>query len=644
MKSYIIYIIEAFLCSGLFLVLYRWLIVRKPNYGFCRKYLIVTMLLSAVIPMLNVPLYPQQTIYLKVPIMTMAIVQPTENQATETKTVDAAAAKSATAAPMAESRFTTEEIWLYSIAAIYIAVLAISIALILKGLLSVARLKRKAEITATPRYQLAVSDKVETPFSFWRTIFIRPDHSDLERSQILSHEASHVAHRHSIEKLAMAVLRSLFWFNPFVWIAERRLEEVQEWQADRDALADGYTLESYRLTIIKQLFGCNPELTSGATNSLTKIRFMKMKQKDYQGSKFLQTAATVVLSSALFLSFGCGQSAKARVDKETLNVFFIYDADSTKKVKEFRQLFTDDSTTFEIYRNTVDDSPTEARPSGLIAASGVKVVKSPDAKELDWMDEKSPIYIDGKKSTLADFKALKPNDYKNIYYCKDMLVYVAKDESLIYRLIYKQHNTVTIDNGFSYGDLVSTCGYVMEPNLFIYHTHQYSVAAPNAKFAVDGKFVSYETFRQQYIDANIRNNESGILVYKAFEAEKRFGEVCEVVEFRTSGFVHISYFQNNEVPIASEIKGTPASGLRINYARKTSDYKEIAATIAKAKAANKQKGLSTIVDIDGYISDSVYNELLVKCIDTGDADITLVYNSVDHPATVKEEFGLDDDD
>lgn len=646
MKPFIIYIVEFFLCSGLFMLLYRLLIVRKPNYGLCRKYLIITMLLSAIIPALNVPLYPGQT-FIQTVSAPVINAEPIERQdVAEVTTVSETVEEKVVAkAEALTPQLTLNEKFMYAGIAIYLLVALILLALIVRGILLVSKLKRQADVTLKPEYHLAVSDKVETPFSFWRTIFIRTDHDETERRQIISHEASHVAHRHSIEKLLMTVLRSVFWFNPFVWKAEQRLEEVQEWQADRDALSNGYNVESYRLTIIKQLFGCNPELTSGATNSLTKIRFMKMKQKDFQGSKFLQTAAACVLTLSLFLSFGCGQSTKAQTDDDSVmrefdkHIFFTIDKSSiTDSVTMLMAMGSDDGTkSYEIYKNA---RPTETNPACLIASNGVETVESISAEELLWVNEETSIYIKSKRSTLADLKALKSYEYKKIYYSEEYkFVYVEDDKNSPIKFGYQ----VTIDNGIMYGDLVSVCGYRADTNLFFYSTHLWNVAAPTAAFAIDGKYVSYAEFKQQIESKGVKN-DCGLLVYKAGEGAKRFGDFREVVEFRTSGFVHISYFQNNEVPIASEIKGTPASGLRINYARKTSDYKEIAATIAKAKAANKQKGLSTIVDIDGYISDSVYNELLVKCIDTGDADITLVYNSVDHPATVKEEFGLDDDD
>jgi beta-lactamase regulating signal transducer with metallopeptidase domain len=628
MKSYIIYIIEAFLCSGLFLVLYRWLIVKKPNYGFCRKYLVVTMLLSVVIPMLNVPLYPQQTIYLEVPIMTTAITEPTEPQEAATEFVPTVVAERTTAEPVVtESRLTAEEIWFYSIAAIYLIVLAMSIAFIIKELLSAARLKRRSEITPTPHYQLAVSNLIETPFSFWRTVFIRSDHNDLERSQILSHEASHVAHRHSIEKLFMAVLRSIFWFNPFVWIAERRLEEVQEWQADSDALADGYSVDSYRLTIIKQLFGCNPELTSGAANSLTKIRFMKMKQKDYQGSKFMQTAATVVLSSALFLSFGCGPSDSRIANNDlfdhpanrvifTVDRFFddAEDMGNRHYISSLKDKFGQIAIGIETFENYKTNSSTEPYPTVTVAVNHIETAKSPTDWKLRWVKESTNIFVDGKKSNHNDLTSLKSGDYEKIYFHNDAddkfdFVYIEKTKFKV--AIYNY--TVIIDNldensTHKIPDLILPGGVGFHDDVFIYQTHGFNAAAPLAKFAIDGKLVDYATFRQQM------NRVADVIIYRNMEAEDRFGKDSkEVVELRTENDVFIRY-ENKNGSISPCLNMKPA------------DYEQISAAIKQRKIANKQKGIETLVTlyVDSFVPDETYKDLVANCIDTSDNELIYI--------------------
>ena len=53
------YIIEVIICSGLFLVAYRWLLARKVSFGLCRTFIIASMLLAVAIPAMNVPLFPE---------------------------------------------------------------------------------------------------------------------------------------------------------------------------------------------------------------------------------------------------------------------------------------------------------------------------------------------------------------------------------------------------------------------------------------------------------------------------------------------------------------------------------------------------------------------------------------------------------
>lgn len=51
------YIIEVIICSGLFLVVYRWLLAKKVSFRLCRIYLLATMLLSVTIPVMEVTMF-----------------------------------------------------------------------------------------------------------------------------------------------------------------------------------------------------------------------------------------------------------------------------------------------------------------------------------------------------------------------------------------------------------------------------------------------------------------------------------------------------------------------------------------------------------------------------------------------------------
>ena len=56
------YIIETIICSGLFLVAYRWILAKKVSFSLCRAFIVMSMLLAVVIPAMNVPLFPEKAL------------------------------------------------------------------------------------------------------------------------------------------------------------------------------------------------------------------------------------------------------------------------------------------------------------------------------------------------------------------------------------------------------------------------------------------------------------------------------------------------------------------------------------------------------------------------------------------------------
>ncbi|CCY37797.1 antirepressor regulating drug resistance predicted signal transduction N-terminal membrane component [Alistipes sp. CAG:831] len=292
------YIIEVLISSGLFLALYRWLLAGKVRFRICRAYIVGAMLLAAVIPLLDVPMYSPPPVPAAVE---RALVLVPEAMPESGIVPGEGAADEIPAAPAA-----TEAIVLKILAAAYILISASSIALIVFNTIKIRRLRREAHLTRIEDWTLAESEKIQTPFSFLRTVYMGFNYSSSERRMILSHEASHVRHRHSYERLALSVLRSILWFNPFLWIAEKDLREVQEWEADRDVLKEGNDLTLYRTAIFKQLFGYNPEISSGLNHSLTKKRFIMMTKTRPGRYATLRLAAALPLITATFLAFGCG--------------------------------------------------------------------------------------------------------------------------------------------------------------------------------------------------------------------------------------------------------------------------------------------------------------------------------------------------
>ena len=304
--SVISFIVESLICSGLFLVLYRWMLAKKVGFRICRAYLIVTMVLSVTIPIMDVPLYPSENV---VRLSEWTVFSFDDFGAVPADLEEAVAVNHNSEAikPESSAQITGKSIDLKLILTIlYTLVGAISLALLAYNTARIYRLRSKSKLTYEEDYTLAEHEDIKTPFSFIRTIFMGFNYEPQERRQILTHEASHVRHRHSYERLFMSVLRSIFWFNPFFWMAEKDLEEVQEWEADKDVLDEGWNLKTYRTTIFKQLFGYNPDITCGLNHSLTKQRFIMMTQSHRGKGAWLRLAATLPVIAATFFAFGCG--------------------------------------------------------------------------------------------------------------------------------------------------------------------------------------------------------------------------------------------------------------------------------------------------------------------------------------------------
>ena len=303
--SVISFIVESLICSGLFLVLYRWMLAKKVGFRICRAYLIVTMVLSVTIPIMDVPLYPSENV---VRLSEWTVFSFDDFGAVPTDLEEAVAVNHNSEAikPESSAQITSKSIDLKLILTIlYTLVGAISLALLAYNTARIYRLRNKSKLTYEDDYILAEHEDIKTPFSFIRTIFMGFNYEPQERRQILTHEASHVRHRHSYERLFMSVLRSIFWFNPFFWMAEKDLEEVQEWEADKDVLDEGWNLKTYRTTIFKQLFGYNPDITCGLNHSLTKQRFIMMTQSRGGKGAWIRLAATLPVIAATFFAFGC---------------------------------------------------------------------------------------------------------------------------------------------------------------------------------------------------------------------------------------------------------------------------------------------------------------------------------------------------
>lgn len=300
MKSPLLYLVEVLFCSGAMAAFYRLLLVRKVSFAACRRFLLLAVVLPVVLPALDIPIYPARTVVYPLPLVTAAAEEPFVASDEPVAAPAEAAGPVAAACPGVDLRRLAQRIGAGGYGAVVV---------LLAGL---DRARRGHPPPAPPgpphrlrRLRAGRARGCRHPFSFLRTVFLGDGFAGERRAIVLCHEASHVRHRHSAERIAVECVRCLFWFNPFVWMAQRWLTEVQEWEADRDVLDAGYDLTCYRTVIFHQLFGCNPDIACGLNHSLTKNRFVMMTQfkKRSDAALRLGAALPVVVGMMMLCSF-----------------------------------------------------------------------------------------------------------------------------------------------------------------------------------------------------------------------------------------------------------------------------------------------------------------------------------------------------
>ncbi len=132
------------------------------------------------------------------------------------------------------------------------------------------------------RYRIVQTRGDRGPCTFGNTIFVNPSLYDPETfQQILVHEKVHVSGGHTLD-IVMAELAVVFqWFNPFVWLYRREVENNLEFLTDRSVLEHPHIERvAYQLSLLRVSAPHLPfSITNNYNQSLLKRRIVMMNSQ-----------------------------------------------------------------------------------------------------------------------------------------------------------------------------------------------------------------------------------------------------------------------------------------------------------------------------------------------------------------------------
>ena len=290
MENWITYIAECALCLALLYLPFWGLLKKETFFQYNRFVLLAITVLSFILPWINIPEITSQ-------------LAPSETISIQLEEINV----------MISGKVLSENIsWKTILAIIY---LLGAVTCLLYKMIDLVRL-----IRFIPRGCLWVHTENGihihchahdvVPFSWMNHIVISEKDYEENGQNILLHEQAHIACGHSWDILWLSFVEVLQWFNPFVWMLSKEIQDIHEYEADLTVLRKGINARDYQLLIIQKVVGSGSYTFANNFNhsSLKKRITMMIKEKS---NPWARLKYLYILPIVAICMIACTQSAKS---------------------------------------------------------------------------------------------------------------------------------------------------------------------------------------------------------------------------------------------------------------------------------------------------------------------------------------------
>ena len=257
------YIKNKTLCISL--LLFDLCLRRESYHNYNRFYLLFTFLLGALLPMWqwqnDSELYPK------------AMQQPVERVLSAKENIVTAGTPSAALD------------WQQWLALVYLGGALVALCLLIIDIVKLAAYYRGGTRSRQDNWTIIEIGKDHAPFSFMNTLFVSSVavYDADEWHMILTHERRHTTLRHFADLLLMQLARVAFWFHPLVYMYNKRLLLVHEYQADN---ASAQKPQVYGKFLVEQaLLQTAPALSHSFNRSPIKKRIIMLTRRSTTAAK-----------------------------------------------------------------------------------------------------------------------------------------------------------------------------------------------------------------------------------------------------------------------------------------------------------------------------------------------------------------------
>ena len=172
--------------------------------------------------------------------------------------------------------------WIQALTWLYLAGVAVILILTLVQTLSLVRFMSRGVRRRDTQGNIIILHRGNNPppFSIFRYIVMSINDYESSRQYILIHEQEHIRLGHTYDLLLLQCVKTLQWFNPFVWFLSRDLKTVHEYEADQAVINQGIDAKSYQQLLVMKVVGNRLQpFTNNLNHASLKKRIIMMYQK-----------------------------------------------------------------------------------------------------------------------------------------------------------------------------------------------------------------------------------------------------------------------------------------------------------------------------------------------------------------------------
>lgn len=157
------------------------------------------------------------------------------------------------------------------------------------------------------------------PASFFEYILVPEyDPTDPQQRQILTHESVHVRLGHSWDLAVLSIAKILLWFNPLIFIFEKSLREVHEYQADAE-VTQRVSRKEYATLLLELITRPNHwQLSNNFNHFQTKKRILMLAKTNSTPKQKIRFFALIPVITLLIGVFSCEITPEEEIDGPTM--------------------------------------------------------------------------------------------------------------------------------------------------------------------------------------------------------------------------------------------------------------------------------------------------------------------------------------